>query len=89
MAMDAVYSAIATASERWPATIVGDPEVIAHMTAPVRVTSKDDHGQEQARWAHTAPDHLYHAALYDLIAFHALPKGLPGLPLGQGAARGW
>ena len=63
MAMDAVSTAVATASERWPAEIHNDPEVVEHMTAPVRVAVLDAHGQPRADWVHTKPDHLYHACL--------------------------
>jgi len=89
MAMDAVFHAVATAAEHWPVSIHNDTEVQAHMIAPIRVMAKNDQGQEQARWAHTAPDHLFHACVYDLIAFQTLPKGLPGLPLAQGRTKGW
>ncbi len=90
MAMDAVYNAIATAIERWPTATHNDPEVVAHLTAPARVIYKDDHGQEQARWVHTAPDHLFHACVYDLIAISTLPKGLPApIPLDFGKVSGW
>jgi hypothetical protein len=68
MAMDGVLASIATAAERWPAQILGDPEMVTHLTAPVRVTRVDDHGQEQPTWVHTAPDHLFHACVYDQIA---------------------
>lgn len=72
MAMDAVFANVAGAKERWPRSIHDDPEVIAHMRAPVRVTSVDDRGQERASWEHTAPDHLFHASVYDLIAGQSL-----------------
>jgi hypothetical protein len=72
MAMDAVYSNIAAAKEIWPASIHNDPEVIAHMKAPVRVVVEDAHGQERATWEHTSPDHLFHASVYDVIAGETL-----------------
>lgn len=68
MAMDAVYAAVATVQERWPATIHNDSEVIEHLTAPVRVTTLDATGQPKADWVHTKPDHLYHASVYDMLA---------------------
>lgn len=74
MAMDTVYSLVATGGEVWPASIHNDAEVIAHMTAPVRVVKEDDKGQPVAAWVHTKPDHLYHACVYDLIALRTLPK---------------
>jgi phage terminase large subunit GpA-like protein len=73
MAMDAVYSAVATAAERWPASIHNDQEVVEHMTAPVRVTTQDATGQPKAEWIHTKPDHLYHASVYDTVARRLLP----------------
>jgi hypothetical protein len=68
MALDALYAVIANAQERWPAEIHNDPEVIDHLTALVRVEALDAHGQSRADWVHTKPDHLAHAATYDLIA---------------------
>ncbi len=87
MAMDGVYAAVAGAKERWPAQLHNQPEVIAHMTAPVRVTTTDERGQEQASWVHTSPDHLFHACVYDHIARATLPK--PGVFVAGSAARGW
>ncbi len=89
MAMDAVYDRIATGEDHWPAHIHNNAEVKAHMTAPVRVKDKNKDGQEIAHWVHTAPDHLYHASVYCLIAFNALPKKLAGSALAQGKAKGW
>lgn len=83
MAMDTVLARIAGAEERWPGAATLDPEVIAHLTAPTRVTTKDDYGQERASWVHSAPDHLFHACVYDLIAAQALPR-----PTGGGLAQG-
>ena len=73
MAMDRVWATLAQAQERWPAEIHNDPEVIAHLEAPVRVTRTDARGQEQASWIHTQPDHLFHAAVYDQTARASLP----------------
>ena len=72
MAMDLVYANIAGAKEVWPASIHNDPEVVAHMKAPVRVVTVDSHGQERASWEHTSPDHLYHASVYDAVAGEGL-----------------
>jgi len=77
MAMDAVYTAVSTAAERWPSAIHNDPEVIEHMTAPVRVNTQDAHGQPKADWVHTKPDHLYHASTYDTVARKLLPPASP------------
>jgi hypothetical protein len=94
-AMDAVFTIIAHGRERWPAAIHRDPEVVAHLKAPVRVTTLDKHGQEQVSWVHTAPDHFFHASVYDLIAQQVLPEqrlsglGLAGLQALQGSAKGW
>ena len=73
MAMDAVSAAVTTAAERWPASIHNDPEVVEHMTAPVRVTTQDTTGQPKADWVHTKPDHLFHACVYDLVASRLSP----------------
>jgi hypothetical protein len=86
MAMDTVYNRIALAKEAWPAEVHNAPEVVAHMTAPVRVVKEDEEGQARASWVHTKPDHLYHACVYDLIALKTLPRRLPGV-LAQGAAK--
>lgn len=86
MAMDGVYAAVAAGKERWPASIHNDPEVIEHMTAPVRVTTLDAHGQPRADWVHTKPDHLFHASVYDLVAGSLLPTDLPTVPP-QGISR--
>lgn len=89
MAMDAVYDRVAQGDDHWPVSIHANTEVKAHMCAPVRVKDKDKNGQEIVHWVHTAPDHLYHASVYALIAFQALPKKLAGNPLAQGKAKGW
>lgn len=88
MAMDAVYAAVAGGRERWPASVHNDPEVIEHLTAPVRVTTLDAHGQPRADWVHTKPDHLYHASVYEHVARDLLPKPT-GAGLVLGKARGW
>jgi hypothetical protein len=68
MAMDSVFAAVSRQRERWPAAIVEDPEVLTHMTAPVRVVTTDSHGQPRPAWVHTQPDHGFHASVYDRIA---------------------
>lgn len=73
MAMDKVFANVANANERWPKSIHDDPEVIAHMKAPVRIVSADDRGQERASWEHTAPDHYFHSSVYDTVAAETLP----------------
>ena len=77
MAMDAVSTLVGTAAERWPAAIHNDPEVVEHMTAPVRVAVLDAHGQPRADWVHTKPDHLFHASVYDAVARALLPSDVP------------
>lgn len=86
MAMDTIYNTLAKVREVWPASVHNDPEVIAHMTAPVRMVKSDEEGQPFPTWAHTKPDHLYHACVYDMIAFKTLPKPLPGI-LATGSAK--
>lgn len=86
MAMDTVYNLVATGKELWPAAVHNDPEVLTHMTAPVRVVKTDEDGQPFATWVHTKPDHIFHAAVYDLVAQKTLPKVTPGV-LVQGSAK--
>jgi hypothetical protein len=74
MAMDSVYSTFAQQREVWPEQIANDPEVIAHFTAPTRVVTADEHGQETPHWVHSRPDHLFHAMVYDRVAMESLPK---------------
>lgn len=88
MAMDGVYAAIAGATEHWPAAVVHDPEVRAHLQAPVRVEFIDRHGQLRAQWVHTRPDHGFHASVYAMVAYAALPVPLPSV-LSQSSAKGW
>lgn len=91
MALDAVFAAVATGAERWPAAIHNDPEVVSHMTAMVRVETIDPHGQPRADWVHTMPDHLMHSSLYDRVARLLLAgqaTSVP-LPLMQGTVKGW
>lgn len=87
MAMDAVYAAVATARERWPAAIHNDPEVIEHMTAPVRVETQDAHGQPRADWVHTRPDHMFHSSVYDTVARALLPSTISAGGFAMAAAR--
>lgn len=83
-AMDALYAQISQGQERWPAALHNDPEIVAHLTAPVRVTTEDQHGQERAEWVHTSPDHLFHASVYDLIARRELAGQAPQFVAPQG-----
>jgi hypothetical protein len=93
MAMDAVYSSIGEGLEVWPAHIVSNTDITSQMCAPVRVIGLDRHGQEQASWEHTQPDHYYHASVYARIAGEILRQsrqllGVPGV-VGVGSAKGW
>lgn len=89
-AMDAVYASLAGGQERWPADLCNDPEAVAHLTAPVRVVSEDGHGQPRAEWVHTAPDDLFHACVYDLIARRRMDAPLEGLaPVGLDSKSAW
>jgi hypothetical protein len=89
MAMDAVYDNIASGEEAWPIGVVNDPEVRANMVAPMRVSSPGLHGAEQVNWIHTAPDHFFHACVYDHIASIILPKRKFGAAVAQGKTSGW
>jgi len=73
MAMDLVLSNVASGKERWPESIVHDPEIIEHMTAPTRVRISDDTGQQDHDWVHNKPDHGFHACVFDVIARRLLP----------------
>jgi hypothetical protein len=90
LAMDQLFDAVATTHEAWCSDALHAAEVVAHLTAPVRVldTSRTT-GQATPRWAHTAPDHLFHASVYNRIADALLPKGGGVLLLGQAAGAGW
>jgi hypothetical protein len=88
MAMDEVYTRIAAGSERWPREFHSNREVIINMTAPVRMEKADDQGQTAAEWVHTAPDHFYHACVYDCCAGMIAPEGVMGV-IGQAVTRGW
>jgi hypothetical protein len=88
MAMDGVLAAVAGAREHWPASIAHDSEVITHMTAPVRVTREDAHGQAQVSWVHTSPDHGFHASVYDAVALATLPVAEPAFGISVGAVQG-
>lgn len=88
LAMDGVYAAIAAGDEDWPAAIHNDLEVQTHLQAPVRVTTVDDRGQERASWIHSAPDHLFHAAVYDQVARLSAKAHIHAFSPGGGAS-GW
>ena len=74
MAMDALYSEVATGDVRWSRDAAHNPETRAHLVAPQRVTIVNKHGNPQTQWIHTAPDHLFHAGVYEMIARALLPK---------------
>lgn len=88
MAMDAVFAQIQDARILASPTITNDVEVLAQLKAPTRVIVKNERSEHRATWTHTAPDHLYHASVYCLIAEAVIPKRPPGA-LAQGAAKGW
>jgi hypothetical protein len=88
MAMDAVYATIAQQKELWPSDITYNPEVLAHLMAPIRVVGTNDQGQEITTWTHTGPDHFYHAMLYDLVARESLPaEKIASLAMGASRSR--
>lgn len=89
MAMDLVYNQVAEGLQRWPLAVLQTPELIAQMCAPIRVVSKDSHGQETVSWEHTQPDHYFHASVYDEIALRSLPKSVGIGVLSQGSVKGW
>jgi hypothetical protein len=76
-AMDAVRNAVKGRQEVWPTRVCNDPEVQAHMTAPVRVVAKDKTGQPVATWVHSQPDHLFHARVYARVARALLVEVAP------------
>lgn len=73
MAMDRLYAEVASGELGWAKAAAHDPETRAHLSAPQRVTVKGRDGQPLTSWVHTAPDHLYHAGVYDTIARELLP----------------
>ncbi len=84
MAMDAVYAELATVAVHWPERLHSDPEVKAHLMAPVRVETKDKAGQSIATWVHAGPDHFYHASVYCHIAYQTLPRAVASAPAAGG-----
>lgn len=90
MAMDAVFAAIKSGAEHWPLSITRQDEVQRHLTAPVRQISDRGNGEPVVSWAHTAPDHLFHASVYCHIATLLLPKATSMInPLVQAKTKGW
>lgn len=85
MAMDGVLAAVAGGTEDWPAAVVTDPEVRAHLTAPTRVLVPHDDGQPTPAWVHTAPDHLFHACVYDQVAAKVVKPAIAAPVVGRGA----
>jgi hypothetical protein len=89
MAMDHLYAVIARCEEHWPADVVLDPEVQAHMSAPIRTLTINPLGQEIAGWVHASADHSFHAALYDRIAYESLPSRSQFAPAAGGSLPGF
>jgi hypothetical protein len=87
-AMDAVYARMTGLQERWADDVLFSDEFVAHMKAPVRVVTTKSDGQPLVTWAHTLPDHFYHASVYALIAQSLAPKSRPSV-LVQATASGW
>jgi hypothetical protein len=88
-ASDGVYAAIAMRREHWPRRVIEADEVKRHMTAPVRVVHDNAAGQPVPDWVHTAPDHFFHACVYDQIARLAMVPAAAAGVLSQASARGW
>jgi len=74
MALDRVYTAVATVAEHWPTAFINDPEVREHMTAMARVTSIDKNGQVVSAWVRIRADHFMHASAYAEVARQLAPK---------------
>jgi len=91
MAMDKVYADTASNDVPWVRDVLADPEIMSHMQAPVRLTVTSTNGDMVAVWNHTGPDHLYHASVYDTIAYEIWrPKTRDKVPVVPGrGARGW
>jgi hypothetical protein len=87
LAMDLVLANIGTGKELWPSSIVNDPEVIAHMIAPTRISITDETGQQDHDWVHSQPDHLFHASVFCTIARKMLPAATTAAPAVGGDAR--
>jgi len=51
---------------------------IAEMCAPQRTVQIDDHGQPQARWVETGPDHFRHAHNYMTVAAMIFSRRMQG-----------
>ena len=87
MAMDAVLGSVSNGTEHLPQSIAHDPEIVAHMGAPTRVKVNDANGQPYPTWVHTAPDHSFHAWVYDLVARKVMPTGEVAQPAVGGGQR--
>lgn len=88
MAMDANYDRMAGGDLAVPEQIIRQDDIRKQLCAPVRVTTRDSHGQPVASWEHTTPDDYFHASVYCMIALAIMPRRLPGV-LGQAKASGW
>ncbi len=90
MAMDALYARIAGGLDTWAEGISRHGEVRAHLRAPQRSVIKKDDGELVPVWTHTAPDHLFHAALYAMVASQLkLARSDAASAVLVGSAHGW
>ncbi|KPV54845.1 hypothetical protein SE17_01135 [Kouleothrix aurantiaca] len=89
MAMDRFFARVQAASDFWPKTITENSEVRQHLCAPSRTSIVNEKtGDVTAQWVHTAPDHLFHASVYDQMAsLTRMPDRASAFV--QGSARGW
>jgi len=88
MAMDAVFAQFSAGEIHCPQSVHDEPEFQAHMCAPTREVITTKEGDLEAVWNHSAPDHLYHAAVYAMIALEVMPKKTPGV-FAQASTGGW
>lgn len=96
MALDTVYAHAAGALWHIPSDIGRKPMIRAHLTSSTRVSGEDGTGERYAFWEHTTPDHIFHAAAYDLLARKILAEiwatgdtvSVPGGVI-LGGVKGW
>lgn len=88
MVLDKVYAQISEGAILVPQSIHDEAEFQAHLCAPTREVIEDKDGDSRAVWHHSAPDHLFHAMAYCLIALEVMPKKTPGV-FAQGSTSGW
>lgn len=69
-----------------PANGKAIPNYYDQMKAPVRVLVKNSKGIDISRYVESRPDHYFHAENYCMAA-SLLTR--PGMPLAQGAVKGW